>query len=139
MCIRDRYEADDHYVTFDARSGVFGHRIAMLDFGNEDLAHFRQVGSIVEIPDEPDIETALALSGSAAQSKIQTFPGDCDFFERVNIKAATFEAASDRLGEVIRRKALDRMEGPGFRLTEVKFGEYPSALHDGDEIHLKGR
>jgi len=37
--------------------------------------------------------TALSLSGSAAQSKIQRFPGDCDFFERVHIKADAREAA----------------------------------------------
>jgi len=133
-----QHEADDHYVTFDARSGVFGHRVAMLDFDETELAHFRRVGAIVEIPDETDVETALALSGSAAQSKIQTFPGDCDFFERVNIKAPTVEAACQRLGDVIRKKALARAEGPGYKLMEVKFGEFPEPLHDGDTTHQAG-
>ena len=42
----------------------------------------------MDFDDAPGVvETALALSGSAAQSKIQTYPGDCDYFERVNILA----------------------------------------------------
>ena len=45
------------------------------------------------------VETALALSGSAAQSKIQTYPGDCDFFERVNIIAPTRAEAGKINGE----------------------------------------
>lgn len=124
--------SEDHLVTFDARSGVFGHRIAMLDFQDSDLSHFRAVGAVVEIPDADDIQTALALSGSAAQSKIQSFPGDCDFFERVNIKAATFEDACRRLGEVIDAKASETRSGPSYRLMEVKFGEYPETLYLGE-------
>ena len=43
----------------------------------------------VEVPDEEGtVETALALSGSAAQSKIQTYPGDADFFERLTLAFA---------------------------------------------------
>ena len=93
-------------VVVDIESGVYGHRVTMLDFSPEDLAFFRSVGDLVEFADEDDVETALALSGSAAQSKVQTYPGDCDYFERVNIKAPTREAACRRLGEIIRAKAL---------------------------------
>ena len=71
------------------RSGTFGHRVSMLDFSPAHLAHFRAIGRIVGFEDRPGVETALALSGSAAQSKIQTNPGDCDYFERVNIHAPT--------------------------------------------------
>ena len=75
-------------VSLDIRTGTFGHKITMLDFSPEDLAHFRQIGKLVEFEDIPGkVETALALSGSAAQSKIQTYPGDADYFERVNIIA----------------------------------------------------
>jgi hypothetical protein len=112
-------------VTLDHRSGVFGHRVVMLDFSPDDLAFFRSVGSLVEIPDEEDVETALALSGSAAQSKIQTYPGDCDYFERVNIHAPTREDACRRLSEILRTKALTNLEGDTFRFIEAKFGEYP--------------
>jgi hypothetical protein len=81
-------------ISVDANTGVFGNKIVMLDFSTEDLAHFREVGHLVEFYDEPGVvETALALSGSSAQSKIQTYPGDCDYFERINILAPTREEA----------------------------------------------
>jgi hypothetical protein len=95
-------------ISVDAKHGVYGHKISLLDFTAEDLAHFRQVGQIVEIPDQPGVvETALALSGSAAQSKIQTYPGDCDYFERVNIKAPSKAEACRILGEILRQKILN--------------------------------
>jgi hypothetical protein len=113
-------------VTLDTAHGIYGQRITLLDFSPDDLAYFRQIGQIVEIPDRPGtVETALALSGSAAQSKIQTHPGDCDFFERVNIKAATREEACLIMAEVIREKILSTATGPTFRFMEAKFGTYP--------------
>lgn len=116
-------------VTFDARTGVFGHAVTMLDFSPEELSHFRELGALVEIPDrEGQVETALALSGSAAQSKIQSYPGDADYFERVNIKAASWEEACRVLGEVIREKALSTLSGASYQLIEVKFGSYPYDL-----------
>lgn len=120
-------------VVVDVRSGVFGHRVTMLDFSPEDLAHFRKIGQLVHIEDWPgEVETALALSGSAAQSKIQTYPGDADFFERVNIRADTREAACEILARVIREKALDARQGPTYQLIEVKFGSYPEeVIRDG--------
>ncbi|NOR83490.1 MAG: hypothetical protein GQ526_08365 [Ardenticatenales bacterium] len=113
-------------VVVDVRTGVFGHRVTMLDFSPEDLAHFRDLGRLVEFEDRPGVvETALALSGSAAQSKIQTYPGDADFFERVNIKAETREEACRILAEIMREKALNTIQGPTYQLIEVKFGSYP--------------
>ncbi len=115
-------------VQVDAKHGVYGQRISLLDFSPQDLAYFREIGKIVEIPDRAGVvETALALSGSAAQSKIQTHPGDCDFFERVNIKAPTRAAACEILADVIREKALATASGPTYRLMELKFGSYPFA------------
>ena len=68
-------------IVMDSRAGVFGHKVSMLDFSNADLEHFRKLGRLVEFSDVPGmVETALALSGSAAQSKIQTYPGDADYF-----------------------------------------------------------
>ena len=68
-------------VSIDVQSGVFGHKVAMLDFNPQDLARFREIGKLVGFADQPGVvETALALSGSSAQSKIQTYPGDCDYF-----------------------------------------------------------
>lgn len=118
-------QGDDDDVVVDVKSGVFGHRLTMLDFSPEDLAHFRKIGRLVEFDDVPGkVETALALSGSAAQSKIQTYPGDCDYFERVNIRAATREEACQILGELIREKAISTSKGPGYELIEVKIGSY---------------
>jgi hypothetical protein len=72
------------------------------------------------------VETALALSGSAAQSKIQTYPGDADYFERINIIAPSRDEACRILAQVMRAKALDTLKGPDFQLIEVKFGNYPA-------------
>ncbi len=90
-------------VTVDAEAGIFGHRVSMLDFSPRDLARFRRIGEIVEVTGaEGVVESALALSGSAAQSKIQSYPGDCDYFERLNIKAPTREEASEIMAELLK-------------------------------------
>ncbi len=86
----------------------------------------------MEFHDEPGVETALALSGSAAQSKIQTFPGDADYFERVNIHADTREEACEILGRLVRQKALDKLKGPDYELIEVKFGSYSQDFTRGE-------
>jgi hypothetical protein len=123
-------------VVVDERSGVFGHSMVMLDFSPEDLAHFREIGRLVEFGDVPGVvETALALSGSAAQSKIQTHPGDADYFERVNILADTREAACRILADIMRDKALSAVKGPTYQLICVKFGECPcDMVIDGKPI-----
>ncbi len=128
--------ASDSDITIDAKDGVFGHRISMLDFNPNELAHFRRIGKIVEFADRPGVvETALALSGSAAQSKIQTFPGDADYFERVNIIAPTKEDACRILAEIMREKALNAMRGDGYQLLEVKYGSYPvDMVKDGRPV-----
>lgn len=113
-------------VIFDTASGVFGHKVSMLDFSQAQLTRFRQIGRIVEFQDQPGVvETALALSGSAAQSKIQTYPGDCDYFERVNIIAPTREEACKILSKIMRDKVLNTFSGPSYQFIEVKFGSYP--------------
>jgi len=113
-------------VEYDMRSGVFGHKITLLDFSPAELARFREVGRLVEIDDEPGVvETALSLSGSAAQSKVQTYPGDADYFERVNIRAPSREEACRILARVMREKALGTLKGPTYQLIQVRFGNYP--------------
>ncbi len=121
-------------VIFDTSAGVFGHKASMLDFGPADLARFREIGHLIEFKDRPGVvETALALSGSAAQSKIQTYPGDCDYFERVNIRAETQAEACRILSEIMREKALSTASGPTYQLIEVKFGSYPCDVVRGDK------
>lgn len=126
-------------VVVDMRSGVFGHAVVMLDFSPEELAYFREIGRLVEFKDQPEVvETALALSGSAAQSKIQTYPGDCDYFERVNIKAESREEACRILANLMREKALSTAKGPTYQLVEVKFGSYPEDVVKGDQLMKAG-
>ena len=126
-------------IVMDERAGVFGYRVTMLDFSPADLEHFRRIGRLVEFKDVPGVvETALALSGSSAQSKIQTYPGDADYFERVNILAESREAACRILAGLIRQKALETRRGPNYQLTEVKFGSYAQDLVKGGKKVSKG-
>ena len=129
----------DEEVVMDERSGIYGHRVTMLDFSDEDLAHFRKIGKIVEFEDTPGkVETALALSGSAAQSKIQSYPGDADFFERVNIFADSWEEACNTLAKLIRDKALTNFKSSTYELIEVKFGSYPNDVLRDDKLEKAG-
>jgi hypothetical protein len=127
-------------IVVDVDTGIYGHRVSMLDFTARDLARFRAIGEIVGFPDRPPaVRTALALSGSAAQGKVQAFPGDCDYFERVHIVAPTRAEACAILADVIREKALATRVGPTFRLWEVKFGSYPfDAERDGRPVRAGG-
>jgi hypothetical protein len=115
-------------LVMDVNTGVYGHRISMLDFKLADLVRFREMSKIVGFDDRPpQVVTALAISGSAAQSKINSFPADCDFFERIHIRATSREEACSILGDLIREKALSTAVGPTHRLWEVKFGTHPIA------------
>jgi len=126
-------------VTVDVNTGTFGHRISMLDFNPQELAHFRQIGELVGFADEPGVvDTALALSGSAAQSKIQRYPGDADYFERIHIYAPTREQACLILARLMRQKALATHQGPTYQLIEVKFGNYPADVQIGAKTFKKG-
>lgn len=125
-------------IVFDVRSGVFGQNIAMLDFSPIRLEYFRKIGGLVEFKDIPGlVETALALSGSSAQSKIQTYPGDADYFERVNIITPTREEACNMLAAIMRKKALDTAKGLTYQLVEVKMGSYPMEFVRGDTTYHK--
>ncbi|MHB9032799.1 MAG: hypothetical protein ACYC6L_07100 [Anaerolineae bacterium] len=127
--------AHQNGIVVDQESGVYGLNMIMLDFSPADLEHFREIGRLVEFADEPGVvETALALSGSAAQSKIQSYPGDADYFERVNIIAPSREQACAICARIMREKALATAKGPTYQLIEVKFGSYPyDMLKDGSK------
>ena len=130
---------DGQDITVDVKSGVFGHKVTMLDFSPEELAHFRRIGELVGFPDTPGkVETALALSGSAAQSKIQRYPGDADFFERVNIIADTKEDACAILADIMREKVKSTRKGETYEMIEVKFGSYPQDVKRGENLIKSG-
>ncbi len=125
-------EASGGDVVVDVDSGVYGHRVTMLDFQPEDLARFREMSVVVGFEDRPpQVLTALSISGSAAQSKINAYPADCDFFERVHIRADTRAEACAILADLMREKALSTAIGPTHRLWEVKFGSHPVAATKG--------
>ncbi len=126
-------------IAVDRDTGVFGNKIVMLDFSPHELAHFREIGRLVEFQDEAGVvETALALSGSSAQSKIQTYPGDCDYFERVNIIAASRQEACQIIARIMREKALSTLKGSTYQLLEVKFGSYPFDAVRGEKTIRTG-
>ena len=111
-------------IVVDVDSGVFGHRASMLDLDPADLARFRQIAKIVGFEDRDNVRTALALSGSSAQSRINAYPADADFFERIHITAPTRAEACRILGEIMRDKAMATLTGPTHRLWEVKLGTW---------------
>jgi hypothetical protein len=126
-------------IEINKSRGIFGHSLSLLDFDDGDLTYFRNIGKLVEFKDIPGkVETALALSGSAAQSKIQTYPGDADYFERVNIIAETKNEAGKVLAGLIREKALSKIKGETYQLMEVKFGSYPFDILCNGVKHTKG-
>lgn len=127
--------SDESDLRIDASSGTFGHKVAMLDFSPKDLERFRRIGTIVEVLGEPGddtVESALALSGSAAQSHIQAYPGDADFFQRLNIKAPTREEACLKMAHLMRKKVLDFARSSTYQFLEAKLGSYPfDCMHRG--------
>ncbi|UTT62742.1 hypothetical protein [Microcella humidisoli] len=129
--------SDEHIVTHE--SGTFGHRVTMLDFTPRDLERFRRIGQVVEVTGPPEIaESALALSGSAAQSKIQSFPGDCDYFQRLNIKAASREEACRIMADLMRAAARRTYTADAFQFLEGKLGSYPVDCEHGGQPRKRG-
>jgi hypothetical protein len=116
-------EVSDNALEVDLDSGTYGYRPTMLDFSPKDIARFRRIGEIVEVKG-PGAESALALSGSAAQSKIQTYPGDADYFQRLNIRADTREEACATMARLLRGHVLSHHQGPTFQFLEAKFGTH---------------
>ncbi len=125
-------------IVVDVDTGVFGHRASMLDLDPADLAHFRRMAPIVGFENRTGVKTALALSGSSAQSRIQAYPADADFFERIHITAPTREEACRILGDLIRDKALTTMVGPTHRLMEVKLGTWDAEVTKDGKTQHKG-
>jgi hypothetical protein len=132
-------QEDEGDLTVDEEKGVFAHEVQLIDFDSDQLDRYRKVADIVGIPDtEGKVETAISLSGSAAQGKVQRYPGDLDYFERVNIIAPTREEASKIIGEVMHEKAIDKFYSPFYQLIEVKWGTYKSDFYENGELIKAG-
>lgn len=125
-------------VTEDARTGVFGSRVALLDFSPEELAFFRRLAKRVRMVSHPDVESAISISGSSAQGKVQLFPGDYDFFERVNIHAPDIVGAKKILREILRATALRAFAEPDIVLIEANLGVHSSATREHGQARASG-
>ncbi len=124
-------------VAQDAR-GIFGHRIALLDFNADDLEYLRLLAPRVRTVAHPHVESALAISGSSAQGRVQLFPGDCDFFERVNIHAPDVQAAKKILRDLLRATALRAFAEPDIVLIEANLGVYNQAVRERGQKRAAG-
>lgn len=136
--IQDMREVGQEAGLVLGESGVFGHRSVLIDFAAEDVERYRKLAEVVGIPSRHDVDTAIALAGSSAQSRAQLFPGDCDLFERINIRAETREEAVAVLTDLILENVETVMQHENFQLTEVKLGAYPEELHRQGETFKAG-
>jgi hypothetical protein len=109
-----------------AGEGFGGHELALLDFDPAKATQLRRIGRLVATPAAADVRPALAIAGSAAQGRIQPYPADADFFERVHILAPTEAAARRRLAETLRATVARVQALDGFTLEEVVFGRLPA-------------
>lgn len=128
----------DGTVAEDSQAGIFGHRLALLDFNPDQLPFFRQLAQRVRAERHPRVESAIAISGSAAQGKVQLFPGDNDFFERVNIRADTLEEARQILRDVLRKTALRALEMRDIVLVEVNMGVFDQPVYAQGSLRAVG-
>ena len=117
-------------LTVDGDTGLFGSRVALLDFDPSDLDHVRRLVPHTRVASLPDIESAISISGSSAQGRIQLFPGDTDFFERVHIHAPDEATAHATLREAIHRTALRAFAEPDIVLVECNLGAYDEAVDE---------
>ena len=121
-------EKDAAQIGADVESGIFGDKVSLLDFDTDDLARFRGLVPYVRLDPRPEIESAIAIAGSAAQGKVQLFPGDADFFERVHIRAGSEDEAKAILRDAMRKSALRAMAQPDIVLLEADLGSYPEPV-----------
>jgi len=132
----DSETREPEHVLQETEDGVFGLQEVIRDFDEADLARLRQIAAVIRTPPREGVRTAMALAGSAAQSKFQLFPGDCDFFERVHIQAPDREAALDVLVAAMVETVARVFPHPQLQFTEMKLGLHPDeVLRDGEALH----
>jgi hypothetical protein len=99
-----------------------GHELALLDFDPTVATHLRQIGRLIATPVVEGVASALAIAGSAAQGRIQPFPADADFFERMHVQAPNRTVAAARFADALRANVIQAMQEPALRFDEVYFG-----------------
>lgn len=122
----------------DAQAGIFGHRISLLDFDQQELDYFRRLARQVRTVRHPNTESAIAIAGSSAQGKVQLFPGDNDFYERLNIHATSEVEARRLLNQVVRATALRAFAESDIVLLEVDLGVFPSDVFQNGKQRKAG-
>lgn len=78
------------------------------------------------------MRSAIALAGSAAQSRLQPFPGDWDLFERIHIRAASREAAAAVLVDLLLVTVAAGFPERDLQLVDLKLGVYPDEVDPAD-------
>jgi len=119
---------DRDQITADVHSGIFGDRVSLLDFDTDDLERFRRLVPFVRVEPTEGMESGISIAGSAAQGKVQVFPGDADFFERVHIHAGSEDEAKKMLRDMMRVSALRAAEQPDIVLLTADMGAYPEPV-----------
>lgn len=115
-------------IVVDPDIGVFGDPVSLLDFNPADVDLFRGMVPHVRLASHPRIESAIAIAGSAAQGRIQLFPGDRDFFERVHIHADSRAEAERIFRAAFKMTALRATAEPDIVLLEADLGTFGEAV-----------
>jgi hypothetical protein len=123
---------------FVRSGGVFGLDDVVGDFDASGVEAVREMADMVRTQAREGVRSAMALSGSAAQSKFQLFPGDCDFFERVHIVAPTREDAIETLAATMIESVARTFTNPHLQFVEMKLGLYPAAYSRDEQPVSQG-
>ncbi len=118
---------------FVQQGGVFGLDDVVGDFDASGVESLREIADMIRTQAREGVRSAIALAGSAAQSKFQLFPGDCDFFERVHIVAPTREDAVEVLALSMIESVARSFTNPYLQFVEMKLGLYPGAYSRNGE------
>jgi len=123
---------------FIKRGGVFGLDDVVGDFDAAGVEALREIADMIRTQAREGVRSAVALAGSAAQSKFQLFPGDCDFFERVHITAPTREDAIQVLSATMIESVARTFTNPSLQFVEMKLGLYPGPYSRDEEPVSQG-
>jgi hypothetical protein len=128
----------DDEMLHETDDGVYGLAEVVADFDDRDLRTLRRLAAVVRTAGRPDVVSAIALAGSAAQSKFQLFPGDCDFFERVHIRAGSRDDAIRTLIAVMIDTVARAFPDPDLQFSEMKLGLHQrDVVRDAEVLHAR--
>lgn len=129
---------DTGTIAVDASAGIFADRVTMLDFDPDDLDHIRGLVPHGRVETHPAVESAIAIAGSSAQGRVQLFPGDVDFFERVHVRAKDEAEAHQVLRDVLRETALRALGEADIMLLYLEVGVYRETVRVDGEMRDAG-